>query len=277
MNQNRVSVIIPTLNRPAALRDAIKSIYRENDLVHEVIVIDQSSDSESELVAKDDWGGMIVRYYQVSFRGASKARNFGVSMAQGYFVFFMDDDAQLKGETLTTALNSLYAKRADVVFGRCVDETGAASVISFVDQGGFLSMAKHAGMFVESTMLCARELSLAHPFDEELGVGTFHGAEEALDLVLRLLGDNYILYYDPRIEIYHADPIKGYSGSDIRRVFAYRCGFASVCRKHRLHGKYYSRLLAVLVYIPYLALVDRRRVRYYLAEFIALIAGKVIP
>ena len=116
-----------------------------------------------------------------------------------------------------------------------------------------------------------------YTYDENLGIGSFHGAEEGYDLVYRMINDDLKIYYNSNIIFYHPQVISTHtSDREIRRVFTYRCGFAYVCTKHNLLKKYYSRLIVVLLYIPYSLLFRRKTTRYYIVELLGLIAGKFI-
>ena len=126
-------------------------------------------------------------------------------------------------------------------------------------------------------MLAKTDVMLNYPFDETLGVGNFHGAEEAYDVVIRMLKRGVSLFYDPSISVFHPQIDLTYQDKGIRRVFTYRCGFARICQKHSLHRKYYSRCIKVALYIPYCFFFKRNRFRYYIAEMLGLVAGRIIP
>lgn len=90
------SVVIPTLNREAVLCETIESLLGcggAESLV-EILVIDQSTAHEPETLSwieklcEND----LVQYHRVSFRGTTKARNYGTSFAKGDVVIFVDDD-----------------------------------------------------------------------------------------------------------------------------------------------------------------------------------------
>ncbi|MGH9422256.1 MAG: glycosyltransferase family 2 protein, partial [Thermoanaerobaculia bacterium] len=142
---------------------------------------------------------------------------------------------------------------------------------------GWLTLDKHIGMFVEPATAVRTAVAREIPFDETLGVGTFHGAEEGYDWVLRLLQAGKRLYFQPSIEFFHPQTVvdKGSPGA-LRRVFSYRCGFARLCRKHGLWGKYTRRVALTACAIPVYAIVDRTKARYYVAELCGLVAGMVI-
>ena len=85
-----VSVIIPTLNRAALLREALASVRQIQgpDLLLEIIVADNGSTDDTAAVAAS-FGARLVHAER---RGAAAARNAGLRAATGEFVAFLDDD-----------------------------------------------------------------------------------------------------------------------------------------------------------------------------------------
>jgi len=89
-NVPMVSVIIPTFNRAAFLREAIDSVLAQTEKDFEIIVVDDgSTDHTRELAA--DYGRRIRCFFQPN-AGASAARNLGIRHAQGKFIAFLDSD-----------------------------------------------------------------------------------------------------------------------------------------------------------------------------------------
>src|SRR5690348_3440535 len=86
-----VSVIIPTRNRPAMLRQAIASVMAipQNGFSLEVIVVDDSPSAET-LAAATAFPEIV--YLTGGNMGASAARNMGIQAARGDFISFLDDD-----------------------------------------------------------------------------------------------------------------------------------------------------------------------------------------
>ena len=86
----KVSVIVPTCDRPALLRQALASIraLEAPDLTFEILVGDNGSDRETPAVA-EEFGAV---YLKALTRGPSAARNVGLRAATGHFVAFLDDD-----------------------------------------------------------------------------------------------------------------------------------------------------------------------------------------
>jgi glycosyltransferase involved in cell wall biosynthesis len=277
MPNDLISIIIPTIGRSTQLDALLHSITNSTYKYYEVIVIDQNSSSIAEDVALKYKNIIPIIHQKVDSLGAARARNYGAKLANGQYLFFPDDDSEMFPETLALSVEVLKRTRADVLFGKCVDRKLADSVGIFSDKSGYLSLKHHEKMFIEATMFIKAETFSEFSFDESFGVGTFYGAEEAYDLVLRMLYKNVIIFYDSTIKIYHPQKvINHFDSSEIRRVFSYRCGFAHLCIKHKLYQKYYTRLLKVILYIPYTIVFAPRKTRYYLSELMGLLTGMIV-
>ena len=107
-----VSVVIPTYNRSALLRDAVESVLaQEFDRPFEIVIVDNNSQDDTEAVAHRlvyEHRGK-VRYVSETQQGNAHARNLGVRTARGAIVAFIDDDVSVQRDwlaTLWTALDS---------------------------------------------------------------------------------------------------------------------------------------------------------------------------
>ena len=273
-----LSIVIPTLGRVKELESLLNSILIADYDDLEVIIVDQNfSDLLDNLISHYS-SFMNLRSFKVNFRGLSKAKNFGISKAKGEIICFIDDDAEFCIGTIQNALSRLCADAdVDVVCGRCVDRLGNDSVVKFKNEESWLTKRAFEGKFIESTMFFKSRCFDSMLYDEKLGIGAFHGAEEGYDLVYRMLEKERKILFDPSIVFYHPQTIFSHDTSkEIQRVFSYRCGFAYVCTKHKLSKRYYKRLFSVTLYIFYAYLFKRRVVRYYIAELLGLFCGKVI-
>ena len=96
MSARRVSVIVPTCDRPKSLRRALESIRKLEgaDLSLEILVADNGPCHETRTIA-DEFGAV---YLHVERKGPSEARNAAMAVATGdYLAFLDDDDAWLEG------------------------------------------------------------------------------------------------------------------------------------------------------------------------------------
>ena len=86
----KVSVIVPTCDRPALLRQALASIraLEGPDLTFEILVGDNGSARETPAVA-EEFGAIYLKAF---IHGPSAARNVGLRAATAEFIAFLDDD-----------------------------------------------------------------------------------------------------------------------------------------------------------------------------------------
>jgi glycosyltransferase involved in cell wall biosynthesis len=88
--QPRVSVIIPTYNRPKLLQEAIESALAQTYPNVEIIVVDDgSTDNTAEIAAQ--YGGKVT-YIKQANQDVAAARNTGGRAASGEYLTFLDDD-----------------------------------------------------------------------------------------------------------------------------------------------------------------------------------------
>jgi len=85
-----ISCIIPTKNRPSLVKQAVQSVLDQSYQNIEIIVIDDSTDNETQ---KSLTSGGRIRYIRnEKSRGASYSRNVGLNEARGDVIAFLDDD-----------------------------------------------------------------------------------------------------------------------------------------------------------------------------------------
>jgi hypothetical protein len=87
----KISVIMPTRNRAAFLREALASVLTQRHQNIELVVIDDGSEDDTPevLAAVDD---PRLRVLRTNGRGESAARNLGLDAVTGEIVAFLDDD-----------------------------------------------------------------------------------------------------------------------------------------------------------------------------------------
>lgn len=96
-----ITVVTPTCNRPALLREALASVKQQQFTGWEVVVVDDGSSPPVNLDDLPEPIRMRTRLIRHDApRGPSAARNSGMQSAQGDIVFFLDDDDLLTADAL---------------------------------------------------------------------------------------------------------------------------------------------------------------------------------
>lgn len=209
-----VSVVIPTFQRAAVLREAIRSALVQREVPLEVLVVDDgSTDQTPELLAaqRDE----RLRWVRQENRGQAAARNRGIALSRAPWVAFLDSDNLWPADRLARQFGALArAPDVDVVYGISLELGGARRFgRAPARDGRALSEQLLDGNFVPfNTSLVRREaLRRVGGFDE-----TLRSAED-YDLWLRLSADARFLFVDTVCAFYRISPDS--ISSDLERNF----------------------------------------------------------
>lgn len=108
----KFSVIVPTYNRRNWIAECLDSILAQTYKNFEIIVVDDGSTDGTADWIRSQQKYKTVRVFEQENAGASNARNYGISVAKGNFITFIDSDDLL----LPTHL-----EKAVEIFEQCPD------------------------------------------------------------------------------------------------------------------------------------------------------------
>lgn len=126
-----ISVIIPVYNVEQYLHECVDSVLNQTYQNFEIILVDDGSKDSSSQICDDyeSADGRICCIHKEN-GGASTARNVGLDVAQGEYVFFLDSDDWLVQTALEKLITPLEDSEIDFAFceAYAVDEaTGEVS------------------------------------------------------------------------------------------------------------------------------------------------------
>ena len=271
-----LSIIIPTYGRVKELECLLKSICNiEITIDYEIIIVDQNDDGKIDFIINKYSKYINIVHEKVNFQGISKARNYGFILSKGKFICYPDDDAEFLDTTISNALSILKNTKADCVSGKLIDKKlGKDAMFSFPKKQKILSLDNMENSFIEPAMYYKREFLLEYPFDEKMGIGTIHGAQEGYDQIFRALIDKKLIIYDPRIIYYH--PMKKgerNTEAEIHRAFYYSCGLGYLCKKHSIKTKFIKRFVKLSCALPFIALFRHKQFKYFFAQWMGILLG----
>lgn len=225
----RVSVIVPTRDRPEYLAEALASLRSQTYRDFETIIIDDGSQQPVS-----GGGRPGVRVVRQCHGGRAAARNAGLRVASGELIAFLDDDDAYFPEALERQVAALAEEPdAGVVHAR-VEVIGPRGSLrpkhtAFLDRHyaeqaragqGYETFARHCMIFTSTVMVRRTALERAGWFfDEALP------ANEELDLYLRLSLVTRFIQLSDRLTRYRVHG--GNSGTP-----ALTSGHLRVCEKH---------------------------------------------
>lgn len=119
MQQNeRVSVVIATMNRTESLKDTLEYLEKSSVSPHQIVVVDQSTNIDVHNENTKLCAQMNMNI-QVFFREPSltAARNFGITKAENDVVIFMDDDVRVRENTITNIIELMSDSKVSMIGG----------------------------------------------------------------------------------------------------------------------------------------------------------------
>jgi len=217
-----VSIIIPTFNYGCYISNAINSALQQTYANIEVIVVDDGSTDETQVVLAKYEGK--IRSIRQDNQGASAARNRGIREANGEYIAFLDADDRYRPDNIARKLSYLQQHpEFRWCYSNCVwvDASGGEGVRGDQIDSMLLSLRAEGDVFLKalSGYLLGTNLFLFHR-DVLQTVGGFDESLEVLedyDVYLRAAHDYPIGYVDDvLVEIYSHEGSLGSSGGKKR-------------------------------------------------------------
>ncbi len=88
----KVSVIMPAYNRVNIIDKALQSIINQSHSNWELIIVDDGSDDGLDEYIDKFSSDKRVNYHKKLRGGVSQARNYGLEMSKGKYIFYLDTD-----------------------------------------------------------------------------------------------------------------------------------------------------------------------------------------
>jgi GT2 family glycosyltransferase len=135
LTETKLTILVPTHDRPKRLRSCLEGIARldyDHDLF-EVVVVDDGSAASLETVVADFRNRLAIRLLVQTRRGPGAARNLGSQAGRGRFLAFIDDDCVPEPKWLS-ALSRELEKRPDRLLGGTVINALPQNVYSTATQ-----------------------------------------------------------------------------------------------------------------------------------------------
>ena len=240
------SIIIPTISRRKELDNLLESITKiDYSNILEVIIVDQNKrDFLTDIIEKYK-KVLTLKYYNVNFKGVSKARNYGAKYASGEILSFPDDDSTILKETFSR-VNEEFDKNEELsaIFGKVVDKDSKMDIIHYINHS---SKVKYSNLFrtaIECSFFIKKEEFIKiGGFDEKLGLGVFYGFDEGADIFLRLMYKRKKMRFINEAFFYHPNKKEEINND---KYYKMGLGNAGLAKKH---WKRYKKV------IPYIYLI----------------------
>lgn len=115
----KISVVIPTYNRPDVLQEAVQSVVSQNGGPYEIVVVNDAGSElpldELKRFSSADRPLSVISHFEN--KKLAGARNTGAKYASGRWLLFLDDDDVLLQNALRNLYDSANTSAADFVYG----------------------------------------------------------------------------------------------------------------------------------------------------------------
>ncbi len=245
MSLPSISVIIPTYNREAVLRETLADVLEQDYPDFEVLVVDQTSTHEPETDAylQSLAESKRIQWLRLDWASLPGARNYAVRRSHGAIILFLDDDVQLPpGFLHAHARNYLDQPEIGAIAGRVFDR------MKLADSGGGLTIedlppeAMDPGIawyYIDlvhtvkpQQVLSVRgcNMSFRREIFDKYGLHfdeRFRGSavREESDFCLRLRQTGYKIWYEPEAHLIHLGEETGGCHDISTRSISYQITF----------------------------------------------------
>jgi glycosyltransferase involved in cell wall biosynthesis len=193
---NRVSIIIPTMNSAKTLYKCLESIRLQSYKDTEIILIDgHSSDNTMEIASRFN-----ARMYLITGE-RTKAKNFGISKSSGDFLFFVDSDMIVEPAVISECVSTCLGD--DTIGGIIIPERSVGS--GFWVRVRDFERTLYAGSKIESARFFRKSFVVkVGGFDEDIifyEESTLHQKLEMQGLIVNKRVSSVILHNEEEFSL----------------------------------------------------------------------------
>ncbi len=231
-NAPALSAVVATLGRLECLEACLAALGASSVPFADVVVVHQGDDDAvAELATRHG-----ARYERLAIRGLSRARNHGIGLARGAWIFFPDDDC-IPDREFARAITDVLASRPELRFvcGRVHDEQGTVLAPAMGSHPYAIRTPRQVlrGVVSAGLVVDRDALRAIGGFDERLGAGAEFPSGEESDLVFRMLHAGHPGAYVPDASVIHAEPFAVRTPQQqAERAYHYGRGWGAMFAKH---------------------------------------------
>src|SRR2546421_5083753 len=207
-----VSIIIITRNRPVLLLHCLAHVQAQPYPHKQIIVVDSSSNDESEQVVAQYPGVISVRLavQRTIHENRPQARNEGLAISSGEFIAFIDDDAMVQPGWLDALLATYQDETVGAAGGRVItmpkpycDMVTGAPILAARPSGRAIieNLGSYSTEQVEVDWLPGCNMSFRRTALEQVGGFdpglTFNNQRDDTDLCLRVQRAGWRIVFNP--------------------------------------------------------------------------------
>jgi GT2 family glycosyltransferase len=250
-----VTALVCTRDRGTLVADAVGSILASDYAELELVVVDQSSDDQTESALSRHKHDPRLHYMRSATKGLARARNLGFSRVRPGIVAMTDDDCTVPPDWVhNMAAAFASSSRIAVVLGNvkaAPHDHQRGFISSYMRSEPFIARGVRDKARVEGIGACmgvrTDVWSELNGFDEQLGAGAAFRSADDTDFVMRALLAGHEVCETPDVSVMHHGFRTWADGHDLIRGYLF--GIGAMMAKHLRCGHWSVRhVLGALAY-----------------------------
>ena len=199
----KISVIIPTRNRPGKIENCLKSLFAQTIPPNEIIVIDSSSSLKSSIVIKklNKNIGIPIKFFYKKNYGSVRARNLGARLAQSGYLAFLDDDCIAPKDWLSQIFYSIHRFPNSVIYGGNI-RLSTGNYYALAEDIRIQSGQKIYSNFDSKNFVLPKKIIKGNKLYFDTQFDNFSACEDT-DFGIQLIKKGIKIVYFPKIAINH--------------------------------------------------------------------------
>ena len=284
----KLSVIIPTKNRPAELRSFLKSLWEQDILPDQLIIIDQSKKANTIKREVEEEGKRLeinINYvHDQNINGLVQAKAAAIPYNNCSIISFFDDDIVLEEDCLKemyqafmdnpkmTAANGLILNAPKESFFRrfvfgithfgIYSDNRREALYQSIDKKGEQLLPKKLNTLSGGLTFYRKEIFEKAPFDEKNKFHAYEDKEHSIRLELHYPNSMYLI---PKAKLYHYHAQTNRE-SDIIKVKNDNIEIIKIFKKYKKQSLFGIDLLFLLLGLFFFSLI--KAVKYKKGKYI---------
>ena len=238
-----ISIIVPVFNEGVLLRNSIDSLLDLDYPNYEIIIVNDGSSDDTNIVAEDIVGYQQGRTALVKVSlinkpngGKAKALNAGIQYSEAEFVLCMDGDSQLSSNTLKNGIRHFVDPNVGAVAGNVKVENrkNFLTDLQALEYLEGLNMPRSAQGFVRMVNIIPGPIGIFRKAAlRDAGYYSSDTFAEDADITLKVLEKNWKINYEPTAIAYTEAPSKLHQL--LKQRYRWTRGILQAIRKHKKH------------------------------------------
>ncbi len=236
-----VSIIVPVYNEGKIIKQSITSLLNLDYSNYEIIIVNDGSSDDTKQIAESLVGYQDGKYNKIKVSlinqpnlGKARALNAGIYYSKADFILCMDGDSQLSPESLRSAVRHFKDPKIGAVAGnvKVLNRKKFFTDLQALEYIEGLNMARSAQSYIKLVNIIPGPIGVfRRKALEQAGYYSSDTFAEDADLTLKLLANDWKIYYEPKAISYTEAPVT--LQQLLKQRYRWTRGILQSIRKHK--------------------------------------------